>query len=131
MSATLTIRDETPSENQMQEWSLDLLTECITAHELIRRRIYQEVRDYNLRRPALFQGLVQPLDAEPVSNGFRLGDRRQIDWNQQFESAVEAFARNDLVLLVNDKQIASLDQEFEIKPDTRVTFLKLALLTGG
>lgn len=131
MPATLTIRDETTSGNRLKEWSLDVLTERITVRELLRSRVYQEVHDYNTRQPDVFQGLVQPSDAEETLNGFRLQKKRQIDWKEQFERAIDAFARNQILLLVNDKQLDSLDQVIEIKPDTEVTFLRLTLLVGG
>lgn len=131
MPATLTIRDETTSGNRLKEWSLDVLTERITVRELLRSRVYQEVHDYNTRQPDVFQGLVQPSDAEETLNGFRLQKKRQIDWKEQFEKAIDAFARNQILLLVNDKQLDSLDQVIEIKPDTEVTFLRLTLLVGG
>jgi hypothetical protein len=40
--------------------------------ELIRRRVFQEVAEYNARTPAVFQGPVQPEDTERVVNGYAL-----------------------------------------------------------
>ena len=76
MPTTLAIRDETLSGEPSREWVLDVPTETMTVRELIRSRVYQEVQDYNLntnvQRGAVFQGLVQPDDAEKVLNGWRL-----------------------------------------------------------
>jgi hypothetical protein len=107
------------------------LTERITVRELIRSRVYQEVKDYNTRRPEYFRSLVQPTDAEQTLNGYKLRQPRQIDWEKQFEQAITAFERNGFIILVDDKQVSDLEQEIEIKPDTTVTFLKLVPLVGG
>jgi hypothetical protein len=131
MPATLTIRDEATTGDTLREWSLDFLTERITVGELIRSRVYEEVQDYNLRQPDHFRGLIQPSDAEQTLNGFKLKKPRQIDWKNQFDRAVEAFQKNQILILVNDRQAESLEEEIEIQPDTVVTFLRLVLLVGG
>jgi hypothetical protein len=131
MSATLTIRDESVTGQTLHEFSLDFLTEHITVRELIRSRVYQEVQDYNTRRPEEFQSLVQPTDAERTLNGFRLRRPRQIDWKKQYEQAVEAFEQNRVLILVDDRQMESLDETIEIRTDTRVSFLRLTMLVGG
>jgi hypothetical protein len=131
MSGTLTIRDETLSGEPLREWALEVAAEKITVRELIRSRVYQEVQDYNLRRGSVFQGLVQPEEAEKAHNGWKLKKPRPLDWKRQFDRAVEAFEKNPVLILVNDRQADSLDAEFLIGPETRVTFLRLTLLTGG
>lgn len=131
MSATLTIRDETTAGEKLSEWSLEVPTERITVRELIRSRVYQEVQDYNLRQPEIYRGLVQPNDAERVLNGFKLRHPRQIDWKQQFEKALEAFKSNRILILLDERQLESLDEEIEIKLGAEVTFLRLQMLVGG
>ncbi|HZV05720.1 MAG TPA: hypothetical protein VE999_11610 [Gemmataceae bacterium] len=131
MSTILTVRDETTSGGTLHEFALELLTERITVRELIRSRVYQEVQDYNQRQPQVFHGLVQPTDAEINLNGFKLRKPRTIDWKKQFDKAVEAFESNGIVILVDDKQVESLDEEIVIQPETRVSFLRLTMLVGG
>jgi hypothetical protein len=128
---TLTIRDESTGGGTLREFALEVLTERITVRELIRSRVYQEVQDYNLRQPRVFQGLIQPTDTERTLNGYKLRQPRQIDWKQQCERAVEAFEANQILILVDDKQVASLDEEITIRPGTSVSFLRLAMLVGG
>lgn len=41
----------------------------MTLRELIRRRIYQEVTEYNAKLSGCFRGLVQPTEAECALNG--------------------------------------------------------------
>lgn len=131
MPATLTIHDETSSGQKTNTFTLDCLTERMTVRELIRARIYQEVQDYNQKQPEYFRGLVEPTNAERVLNGYKLKARRKIDWQEQFNRALAAFEGNGFFVLVGDKQAESLDQEFEVKVDTEVSFVKLVPLVGG
>lgn len=131
MSVTLTIRDETVGGQPLHEWALEVLTERMSVRELIRSRVYQEVQDYNRSQPDRFCGLIQPTDAEQTLNGVKLLKKRQIDWKAQFDKATEAFERNQILILLNDSQLESLDEEIEIKLGTTVTFLKLTMLVGG
>lgn len=133
MSVTLTVRDETTGGDTTHELTLDFMTERITVRELIRSRVYQEVKDYNLKaaQTPVFRGLVEPGDAERVLNGVRLKKPRQIDWQKQLKTAIESFERNGLLILVDDRQVVRLDEELEIRPETMVSFLKLVPLVGG
>ena len=64
--------------------------------------------------------MIQPTDAERVLNGYKLRAKRKIDWQEQFERALEAFERNGFFILVGDRQAERLDDEFEVKVDTEV-----------
>ncbi len=131
MPATLTVHDETAAGQKTNTFTLDCLTERMTVRELIRARIYQEVQDYNQKRPEYFRGLVEPTNAERVLNGYKLKAKRKIDWREQYNRALEAFGRNGFFVLVGEKQAESLDQEFEVEVDTEVSFVKLVPLVGG
>jgi hypothetical protein len=132
MAITLTIRDEELTGKTINEFSLDFLTEQITVRELIRSRVFQEVKDHNAKQDQTeFRGLVQPTDAEKTLNGFRMKKPRQIDWKKQFDEAVDAFERKQILILVNDQQVESLEEEIEVATNTRVSFLRLMLLVGG
>ena len=136
MPVTLTIRDETASGDVVHELPLEFPSDRITVRELIRERVYQEVQDFNRKQDEhVFRGLVQPTDAERVLNGkrteYRLKAHRALEWKPQFEKAVEAFERNGFLVLIDDKQAESLDQEFVIGRGTQVSFVKLTLLVGG
>lgn len=131
MATNILIRDETPSGTCLQEWSLEVLTERITVRELIRSRVYQEVQDFNRQNSSEFHGLIQPHDSTLTARGFQIGKHRQIDWQEQFARATEAFERGQILLLINDRQAESLDEEIVITPQTEVSFLRLTLLVGG
>ena len=132
MASTLTIRDETSSGESTGELVLEFLTERITVRELIRSRVYQEVQDHNLKaNQTVFRGLVQPTDTERELNGYRLRQPRQIDWQTQYDTALKSFEKNGFLVLVDDQQVDSLDDEIVITPETRISFLKLVPLVGG
>ncbi len=127
---TITIVDES-TLGEKRAWSLELLEETLSLRELLRRRIYQEVTEHNAQQAGFFYGLVQPTDAERVLNGSRPKPPYRLDWQAQYEKAVEAFARRGYIILINDQQAADLDTSVELHTDTEVTFLKLVPLVGG
>src|ERR1700682_2168686 len=131
MSTTLTVHDETTSGTKTNTFTVDCLTERMTVREVIRARIYQEVQDYNQKTPEYFRGLVEPTLAEKTLNGYKLRERRKIDWKEQYEKALEGFGRNGFFVLVGDRQAESLDEDFEVKAETEVSFVKLVPLVGG
>ena len=131
MPTTLTIRDKAATGEVVGESILELMTERITVRELIRSRVYQEVRDYNVKRTGNFRGLIQPTGAERTLNGYRMRKGRQIDWQRQYEAAVEAFEQNQVIIVVNDRQVEGLAEEIVVAPETEVSFLKIVPLAGG
>ena len=133
MSITLTINDELTTGDVVNSLDIDFLSEEITIRELIRSRVFQEVKDHVAEQSGkkLWQGLVCPSEAEAVANGFQLKAKKKIDWEQQFEKACEAFSCNQLLILVDDKQAASLDEKITLTPQTNISFLRLVMLVGG
>lgn len=129
---TVTVRDETADGRAAHEWRLDVQTERLTVRELIRDRIRREADEYNTHRPHTWRGLVQPL-VEPRHQGISAPPRefRPVDWNRQFELACEAFLVGRLLILIGDAQADSLDEEFDVRANTAVTFLRLTPLVGG
>lgn len=131
MAISLTIHDETLFGAKDNPLTLDFLTETITVRELIRERVYEEVRQYNATTPEYFRGLVQPTNAEVTLNGPRLRERRRVDWEEQFRLAQDGFQRNGFFILVDDRQVETLDDTITISPATQVSFVKLVPLVGG
>src|SRR5262249_7758368 len=131
MTAILTISDETATGQRLNTLTLEFLTARITVRELIRKRVYEEVREYNLGAPDHFRGLVQPTGAERTQNGYRLRERREIDWEAQADRALAAFRRNGFFILVDDRQVEELDDEVELRLNPQVSFVKPLPLVGG
>ena len=131
MTTTLKITDQSTSGQSLGESMLELLTERITVRELIRSRVHQEVKDHNASTRSTFRGLVRPEGATHEGGGFRFSAPRTIDWSKQFETAVEAFERRQILILLDGKQLSELDEEITVMPKSEVTFVKLLPLVGG
>ncbi|MFG6096162.1 hypothetical protein D0962_15615 [Leptolyngbyaceae cyanobacterium CCMR0082] len=131
MKNRLNIRDTNTLGDDGPMLVLDFLTEQITVRELIRSRVYQEVKDFNAKQPDVFTGLVQPTETEQTLNGYKLRKPRKINWEAQFEKAITAFQSNGFIILVDDEQVTELEDEITIAPETSVTFMKLVPLVGG
>ena len=128
----LCVRDESASGQSLYEISLEFLSERITVRELLRERVHHEVREFNRQQDKLiFQGLVQPTDAERTLNGSKLRTHRPLDWEAQFALALEGFTDNAFFVLIDNRQAEELDEEFVIGPTTTVSFVKLTPLVGG
>ena len=131
MSASLTLIDKTPGHTQSTAWILEVTEPFLTAREILRRRVFEEVTRYNATRKDVFHGLVQPTDTERALNGYKLRTPRQLDWHEQYEQALQAFGKRGFLLLVGNRQVEDLDEELMLSPQTEVTFLKLVPLVGG
>ena len=135
-TATLSLRDETLSGAPpggaagADAWEWAPPTETLTVRELIRARVYQEVRDANAGRATRGRMLVTPAAREAALNG-EPKKPRPVNWRAQFGAACEAFEQNRILVLVDDVQAESLDQTIDVATTSEVTFLKLTLLAGG
>jgi hypothetical protein len=129
--ATVSFVDETTAGERTDAWHMEIFEETLPLREIIRRRVFQEVAEHNARGGDVFRGLVQPTDTERTLNGYRMSKPRRIDPEQQANRALEAFARNGFVMLVDDRQVEDLDAVVDLRMDTKVTFLKLVPLVGG
>ena len=124
--------DKTPGKTAPAiGWVLQVVEPVLTAREILRRRVFEEVSRFNATQGQIFQGLVQPNDTERALNGYKLKKPRQLDWRDQFDKAVQAFDKQRFLLLVGDRQVESLDEELMLGAETEITFLKLVPLVGG
>lgn len=133
MGATLKLVDETAHGAPLGGFVLELrlVSERMTVRELLERRVRAEVERYNATEPGVFNGLVEPTEAERTQNGYRLKTKRKLDWQAQHEEACRAFESNGFLLLVDDSQLDSLDEEVLLTPKSDVRFVKLVPLVGG
>ncbi|MFI7698502.1 hypothetical protein [Nonomuraea sp. NPDC049480] len=129
--ASVVFRDETATGRALEEFSLPDLPDRISARELVRLRVREEVARHNAVPSHHFRGLVKPTDAEAELNGYRMRTARRLDWEKQADAAEAAFARNGFLLLVGDRQIEDLGEEVDLTADPVVSFVKLVPLVGG
>ena len=133
MQTTLKIHDELTYQvaGQPLEFVVSLPTENVSVRQLIEARVRQEVEAFNAQQSEYFNGLVQPSGTEQTLNGYHMQQKRLINWQDQRQKALEAFERNGFILLVDERQAASLDEMIEVTPQTQVIFLRLVPLVGG
>ncbi len=131
MSVTIQIWDEAVPGSRSRAQSVTVPQANITARELIRTRVREEVERHNQSMPEVFCGLVQPEESERILNGFRMKAQRPLDWEVQFAKACSSFERNGFLLIVDGRQAAELDERIELRADSEVQFVKLVPLVGG
>jgi predicted RNA-binding Zn ribbon-like protein len=107
----------------LHEGYLKLLSGKMTARDIIRERVRQEVASANGAQA--FHEWLQGL-ASAVG-----GRQTKVDSRQAFDNACEAFARSRYVVLVDDYQVEDLDAEITVSAETTVSFLRLVPLVGG
>ncbi|MFD0735351.1 hypothetical protein [Planotetraspora mira] len=129
--AQVTLRDETATGRPLEEFTLPDLPDRITARELVRLRVREDVARHNATPSTRFNGLVMPDDAEAELNGYRMRTARRIDWERQADIAEKAFQRNGFILLADDRQIEDLDEQIDLTTDPVISFVKLVPLVGG
>jgi len=121
--AEVVVRDETMAGRAIGEWVLPDLPVRISARELVRLRVREEVARFNAApaQGGLFGGLVRPNDPA----------RRRLDWEAQADAACAGFASNAFVMIAGDRQIEDLDEVIDLERAQAVAFIKLMPLVGG
>ncbi len=127
----LKVKDQTAVGDILNEIEIAIDKERITLKELITARVTAEVEAYNKKKGPLFNGLVQPKDAESTLNGYKLKRQKEIDPEKQVYVALESFTKNGFFVLIDNQQVADLEQEVLVSPETEVGFVKLTALVGG
>lgn len=133
MPLTLTVHDETATRTRTHSLTLEMLSADVSVRELIRSRVYQEVQDFNRAsaNSTVFRGLVQPSDTEKILNGVKPSQKRALDWEKQYETALAAFEKNGFIVLIDNRQAESLDENVHLAAETEISFVKLVPLVGG
>lgn len=129
--ATIQIRDEELTGQSLDSFSLEVLTDRMTVRELIRSRVYQQVRDRKLQQARVFRGLLPEQQSQATQKGTTAKSEPEADWKLYYEKAIEAFEANRILVLVGERQTESLDDEFDVDTQTSVTFMRLVPLVGG
>ncbi|MEU4242349.1 hypothetical protein [Actinoplanes sp. NPDC026619] len=121
--AEVIVRDETMAGRAIDEWVLPGLPDRITARELVRLRVREEVARFNAgpARHDTFGGLVRPADPS----------RPRLDWAAQAEIACAGFASNAFVMIAGDRQVEDLDEVIDLERAHAVSFIRLIPLVGG
>ncbi|OOQ57317.1 hypothetical protein [Mucilaginibacter pedocola] len=125
----ITIKDESATGKLLHEFEMEFKTETVTVRDIIMRRVYREVEQYNKKTPLGFNGLVQPTDAEKTLNGVK--PKKVVDAEKQAYVALHAFQNNGFFVLIDNTQAEDLDEEVLLHSGMAVSFIKLTQLVGG
>jgi hypothetical protein len=131
MAVTISIKDETAARAVTHSIPVSFSSELVAVKDIIRARVYADVEAYNNKLPEYFMGLVQPKAAELTLNGYKMKQRRKVDPEIQFQTAMDAFAKNGYFVLIDNIQAESPDQMIVVTPQTDISFVKLTPLVGG
>jgi len=127
----LQIKDETAIGNILNQIELEVENEIISVKDLITLRVEADVNTYNQKKEEYFHGLVRPSRAERTLNGFKMRERREIDSEKQVYIALDAFLKNGYFVIVNNRQVETLEEELLIADNMDVSFIQLTPLVGG
>jgi hypothetical protein len=118
---TITIQDETFNRTQ-PAWKLKIQEDVSSLREIIRSRVYQSVSEYNARQRRDLLGLVlsDPQISEPIP----------LDWEEQYQQALQDFSKRRFIVLVNGCQIIDLDKSLHLSEATAIWFFLLAPLAS-
>lgn len=134
MAALAKIVDEQLGKGRGPAIMLRIASERVTARELILRRVADEVAVANGHHedPARsFLIRFDPTSAAATLAPAKRGKPVHLDEAEEVEAALAAFSANRFVMLVDDRQIADLDEPIALTPDSEVVFLRLTPLVGG
>lgn len=128
---SITLHDESLTGDILDQIIIQVENERMLVRDLIQARVQQEVAKHNQNKSEYFRGLIQPSEAEQTLNGYKLKKYREIDPEKQTYIAWEAFQNNSFFILIDNRQVESLEEEVLIADDTTVSFVKLTPLVGG
>jgi hypothetical protein len=130
MSVTIQAEDQTLDGRTLRAFVLDLLTERVTARDLIRGRVFQEVSERRAR--ALLQAS-RGDEAPDAATAARQPDAgaAQLDVAAETARALAEFDAGRVLVLVGDEQLDDPLREVVVTPGTQVSFVRLVPLVGG
>lgn len=131
MKDVLIVHDEDARGNRFHSFRIPNSSESLSVKDLILRRVSVEVERFNAQRPVCFFTLVQPVEAEMTSRGFRLKEHRTLDPEAQMNSAIEGFAKKCYLINANGRDYQELNDQIEIADETEIVFVKFMEVVGG
>ena len=112
--------------------------DSITLRELIARIVVAEVESFNARQVenqtlrALTEKQIADAAAEgKVDMGGRDHPPQKVDPRQAVATAITAFEDGLYLVVLDGEEQKELDREVYLRPDSRVTFIRLTMLAGG
>lgn len=110
----------------------------ITLRDLISRVVRTEVEKFNTRQ--VQNQSLRVLSAKQIADAAKTGKvdaggretkPQKADPDEAVGAALTAFEDGLYLVVLDEEEQRDLDREVYLKPDSRVTFVRLALLAGG
>lgn len=130
MAFVLTISEKSPGQAGTREFPIEVKEERLTVRELIRNVVFQQVYEQN-NASREWNRVIDAAEQEKILNKKSDKNGPTVDWAPKYEQALSAFENNQVLLLIDEKQVENLDDFINLKPSTKVTFLKMVPLVGG
>jgi nickel-dependent lactate racemase len=107
-----------------------LVKNKISIAELIEQHIHQQVVCFNKNIQSK-QKDYQTTEQKKL-NGYQISEKLALaDTEKETYKAFQAFQSNQLIMLVDNKQVTELEEMVEITTKTEIQFIKLMPLVGG
>lgn len=129
-----------------EDWSIPLPPEWrgdggdggLTLRDLIERIVRDEVRAFRQRehdRQFLRALTAKEIEAAAEKGKVQMGESdvgpRDVDEDQAVETAWQAFEDGIYLVVIDEVEQTQLDQRIFLTADSRITFIRLTLLSGG
>jgi hypothetical protein len=132
MTVTLRTADQIPGQGTHAGPQLRFEVGQVTAREIVRARVIEEVRRYNSDDQVPDRiGLIVPDPREQVLNGPRRVSRKPLDPQRQVDAALAAVKAGRVVIMFNGQQVRDIDAPLLVTPVSEARFLRLVPLAGG
>jgi len=145
MPATITIEGKVLGRRKMlfSDWSVPLPPQwqvpgtCLRLRELMTQVVREEVEAFRQRQEERrFIQVLNPIEIEQAAaqgkvdmGGHDL--RQEVDLQDAIDTALQAFEDGLYFVFIDDVQVEALDSEVVLRPDSRMTFVRLVALAGG
>lgn len=125
------------------DWSIPLPPELedgdggVTLRQLITRIVLAEVqafRDRQDERKMLKALTSAQIDAGLAKGKVDMGGRdlkQEVDEEESVAAALQAFEDGIYMVVLDGEEQKDLDKQIYLKPDSRITFIRLAMLSGA
>lgn len=105
------------------------LIECVVRHEVSAFRKRQADRQF--LRMLTARQIETGVEAGKIESGGSEIEPQEVDEDQAIAGAIQAFEDGIYLIVVDEAEQRDLDTQVFLGPDTRLTFVRLALLAGG
>lgn len=110
----------------------------LTLAQLIERIVREEVKAFRERQHA--RQFVRALTADQIESAVERGKVemgasevgvQHVDPDQAVGAALQAFEDGLYLVIIDEQEQRDLEKQIYLQPDSRITFIRLAMLTGG